>query len=197
MYRLREEKEELRKKYLEIRRNIDPSLKESMDRKIFTLFTSLISYRYSDTLLLYYPTRGEVDTLPIICAALESGKRVALPVCRENEPRMDYYYISSESDLTRGKFGIPAPRPDLERFDKNGSHKGIVVVVPALAFDRAGYRLGYGKGYYDRFINELSATSIGLIYSSFVANRLPRGRYDLSVDLLVTEKGVRLIENNK
>lgn len=197
MYKLREEKEELRKKYLALRQEMDLSRKEAMDKKITSLFTSLISYRYSDTLLLYYPAKGEVDTTGIIKAALFAGKKVALPLCHESEPRMDYYYINSLDDLEDGKFGIPAPSPKLQKFDKCAEHKGIVAVVPALAYDKQGYRLGYGKGYYDRYINELRATSIGLVYTAFIADTLPKGRYDINVDLLVTEKGVRLIEKSK
>jgi len=196
MYRLREEKQELRSLYLEKRENMDPETKREMDNRIFKRFTSLISYRYSETLLLYYPIRGEVDTLPIISGALTAGKRVALPVCYDNG-RMEFFLIKSTDDLESGRFGIPTPKPDCEKLEKSAYPDRMVMVVPALAFDKEGYRLGYGKGYYDRYINELNVTSVGLVYSGFIADKLPRGRYDMSVDLLVSEKGVRLIEKNK
>jgi len=182
--------------YLEKRENMDPETKREMDNRIFKRFTSLISYRYSETLLLYYPIRGEVDTLPIISGALTAGKRVALPVCYDNG-RMEFFLIKSTDDLDSGRFGIPTPKPDCEKLEKSAYPDRMVMVVPALAFDKEGYRLGYGKGYYDRYINELNVTSVGLVYSGFIADKLPRGRYDMSVDLLVSEKGVRLIEKNK
>ena len=197
MYGLKEQKQELRRDLLKKREGIAREAKEKMDNRILALFTSLISYRYSDTLLLYYPTKGEVDTRPLIKKALKAGKRVALPVCLDTESVMEYYFIRSENDLETGKYGIPAPKKNCEKFDKDDEHKGMIIVVPALAFDKEGYRLGYGKGYYDRYINEISATSIGLVYSDFVMDKLPRGRFDISVDLLVSEKGVKLIEKHK
>ena len=197
MYGLKEQKQELRRDLLQKRESIAYEAKEKMDNRILSLFTSLISYRYSDTLLLYYPTKGEVDTRPLIQTALKAGKRVALPVCHETGSVMDYYFIHSDNDLEAGKYGIPAPKKSCEKFVKDDEHKGMIIVVPALAFDKEGYRLGYGKGYYDRYVNELSATSIGLVYSDFIMDKLPRGRFDISVDLLVSEKGVKLIEKHK
>ena len=196
MYRLREEKEELRREYLEKRNAMTPEEKLKKDNQIISRFTSLVSYRYSDTLLLYYPTKGEIDTRPLIRSSISLGKRVALPVCYEEGSRMDFYYINSEDDLETGKYGIPTPKSGCEMFEKRKGARGIIVVVPALAFDKNGYRLGYGKGYYDRYINEINAAAIGFVYSDFIADRLPRGRFDISVDLLVSEKGVRLIEKH-
>ena len=94
MYRLREEKEELRRKYLEKRNAMTPEEKLKKDNQIISRFTSLVSYRYSDTLLLYYPTKGEIDTRPLIRSSISLGKRVALPVCCEEGSRMDFYYIN-------------------------------------------------------------------------------------------------------
>lgn len=197
MYKLREEKIAMRKRYLEMRRALDPDRKSKMDQKIFSVFTSLVSYRYADTVLIYYPKPREVNTLPIIEAALASGKRVALPLCREQNSQMDYYYINSLDDLEEGLYGIPAPKKDCEPFDKSNQGKSVIAVIPALSFDKKGYRLGYGKGYYDRYMSNLKASCVGLVYTDFIAESLPIGRYDLRVDLLVTEKGVKLVEKNK
>ena len=196
MYRLKEEKDALRKKYLAMREAISPEDKQKMDNRIMNLFTSLISYRYSDILLMYYPTRGEVDTRPLIRSALAAGKKVALPVCL-SESEMDFYFIESEDDLEIGRFGIPAPKKECRKFDRESDTGGIIMTVPALAFDKKGFRLGYGRGYYDRYINELNATSVGFVYSSFLTDSLPRGRFDISVDLIVSEKGVKLVEKRK
>lgn len=196
MYRLREEKQELRRKYLAMRAAIPPEEKLKMDNRILNLFTSLISYRYADTILMYYPTKGEVDTRPLIRVAIEAGKKVALPVCYDDS-RMDFYFIGSEDDLEIGKYGIPTPKKGCSVFDRDVDRGNIILTVPALAFDKAGYRLGYGKGYYDRYINELEATTVGFVYGDFIADKLPRGRFDISVDLIVSEKGVRLIEKHK
>ena len=195
MYKLREEKIKMRKKYLEMRRLIDPETKREMDNKICALFTSLVSYRYAETLLMYYPKKSEVNTLPIIEAALKAGKRVALPLCNEEGSTMQYYYINSLDDLEEGLYHIPAPKKSCEIFSKESATRGVIAVIPGLSFDKKGYRLGYGKGYYDRYMEGLSACFVGLVYTDFISDGLPIGRYDISVDLLVTEKGVKIIEN--
>ena len=195
MYKLREEKIKMRKKYLEMRKLIDPEQKREMDNRICSLFTNLVSYRYAETLLMYYPKRSEVNTLPIIEAALKAGKRVALPVCNEENSTMEYYYITSTDDLEEGVYHIPAPKRSCEKFLKEQATRGVIAVIPGLSFDKKGYRLGYGKGYYDRYMEGLSASFVGLVYTGFIADSLPIGRYDISVDLLVTEKGVKIIEN--
>lgn len=196
-YSIREEKIRLRKKFSDTREMLDEAEKGRMDKLIFDNFTSLVSYRYADTLLMYYPKSKEVDTLPIIKAALASGKKVALPVCHDDGYEMSYSYIGSLEDLEKGKYGILAPKKNCKKFIKEDVHRSIIIVVPALAFDNKGYRLGYGKGYYDRYMDGLVAVSVGLAYSQFVVDDLPVGRYDLACNLLVTEKGVKIIEVHK
>lgn len=186
----------LRISFSEMREKLDRAEKEKMDRRIFENFTALVSYRYADTLLMYYPKADEVNTLPIIEAALTAGKKVALPVCGEHG-QMSYSYINSLDDLEEGMFGIPAPKKSCKEFKKEDEHKSMIIVVPALAYDKKGYRLGYGKGYYDRYMEGFGAASVGLVYSQFVVDRLPVGRYDLATRLLVTEKGVKIIEDHK
>ena len=197
MYKLREEKNAMRKRFLQMRRELDPQKKEEMDGAIFKALTSLVTYRYAHTVLTYYPKISEVNTLPVIKACLEAGKRVALPRCNESDCTMKYHYIEELSDLEQGVYNIPAPKEHCPVFSGEDTGKSILAIVPALSFDKKGYRLGYGKGYYDRYMDTLRATKAGLVYTDFIADTLPIGRYDLAVDLLVTEKGVRIIEKNR
>ncbi len=194
MYRSREEKKELRKAYLEKRLSMDPALKKTMDERICNTLAGLVSYRYADNVLMYYPTKGEIDVLPLLENALKVGKRVALPRCDESGlPKMDYYFIEKTEDLENGVFGIPCPKTDLPVYSPET--KGTtIVLIPALAYDKKGYRLGYGKGYYDRYVDKSKMTTIGLTYSDFLVDELPRGRFDVSVHFVVTDKGVKLID---
>ena len=192
-YNLKEIKKQLRAEYLARRRSLSPQQKASLDQRITTLFLSLTSYRYAETLLLYYPRPDEIDTRTILSAALSAGKKVALP-CTNPDGTMVFRYISSEMDLVPGNFKIPEPSSDRPLFDPDADCAGVLMVVPALSFDRSGYRLGYGKGYYDRYLENRSIATAGLIYGDFVSPKLPRGRYDLPVRFLVTEKGVLCIE---
>lgn len=192
MLTLRDEKNKLRAYYKQLRKQISPTEKASRDQKICAHFLTLASYRYADTILLYYPRPDEVDTRPIIEDALKAGKKVALPRCKEGG-QMDFHFISDLSELTEGRFNIPEPNAACQHFDKRTICKSILILVPGLAFDQKGYRLGYGKGYYDRYLSDISIQSIGIAYTACITDRLPRGRYDLPVDLIVTEKGVNLI----
>ncbi len=192
MLTLRDEKNQLRLTYKQIRRQIPPDKKALLDRQICEHFFSLASYRYADTLLLYYPRPDEADTRPILRNALQAGKKVALPRCFEGG-LMEFYFITEENDLVEGLFGIPAPGPDCALFDKHSFCKSILMTVPGLAFDRKGYRLGYGKGYYDRYLSDSFIPSVGFTYSACITDRLPKGRYDLPVNLIISEKGVTLI----
>jgi 5-formyltetrahydrofolate cyclo-ligase len=190
---IRDYKNHLRAQYKARRRALDPGKKAQMDEKIVTAFTALVSYRYAEILLLYYPRTDEVDIRPLITAALSAGKKVALPRCK-NAGQMDFHFIESENDLAPGTFGLTEPKESCPIFDTDHQGKSVLMVVPGLSFDREGYRLGYGKGYYDRYLENRRITCAGLVYADFVTDRLPRGRFDLPVHFIVTEKGVTLID---
>ena len=193
MCQIKEEKNALRAVYSQRRADMDIERKKKLDEKIINKFMSLATYRYAHTLLLYYPVKNEIDVIPIIENALASGKRVALPRCEAKGSVMYYHYISSLDDLVDGRFGIKEPREDAELFDRENLGGPCAVIIPALAYDRSGYRLGYGKGFYDRYFSKPGISTVGLIYSDFLADRLPHGRYDIAVDLLVSEKEVKIV----
>ena len=187
MYRkttVRDEKKALRHKYSAIRQSIPDRLEKS--RAICKNFLSTMSYRHSDTVLLYHSINQEVDTTELIKTLLDTDKRVALPVCRDNG-EMVFRYITSESDLTKGFFSAPEPNESCEEFV---SSKHAVCVIPAIAFDKKGFRLGYGKGYYDRFLTDPSIVKVGFTYDELFVDSLPRGRFDIACDLVITPKGV-------
>lgn len=193
MYQIKEEKNALRAVYSQRRADMDIERKKKLDEKIINKFMSLATYRYAHTLLLYYPVKNEIDVIPIIENALASGKRVALPRCEAKGSVMYYHYINSLDDLVDGRFGIKEPREDAELFDRENLGGPCAVIIPALAYDRSGYRLGYGKGFYDRYFSSPGISTVGLIYSDFLAAKLPHGRYDIAVDLLVSEKEVKIV----
>ncbi len=185
-FKVREEKRALRKKYSSLRQAIRTKNGEELSSAICRNFTSSMAYRHSDTVLLYYSINSEVITQSLIDEILASDKRLALPVCRENG-EMIFKYVESRDDLTKGLFSALEPKNECENFD---GAKHTVCVIPAIAFDKAGYRIGYGKGYYDRYLTDPSIVKIGFIYDELLVDKLPRGRFDLSCDLVITEKGV-------
>ena len=191
MYEIRKHKIEIRKQHLERRSKISLDVRAFRDRKICNNILSSAAYRYADIILLYYPVKGEVDVLPVMEAALASGKKVAFPRCREQDRSMKFHYVSSVADFEKGTYGLREPIASLPVFDPlTDGQKKVLCIVPAVVYDRKGYRIGYGGGYYDRFFGIFKPASIGVAYEEFIVKTVPHGRYDISVDVVVSERGI-------
>lgn len=181
-------KDELRKKYKMLRVNMSEDERSAYDRKIAENLTSLYQYKNARTILTYISIGIEVDTRLLIKKALDDGKYVAVPKCTD-DCGLDFYFINSTDDLETGSFGLFEPNTDRCRKVKN--YKDCLCIVPGMSFDVSGYRIGYGKGYYDRFLSEFTGATVGLCYSNCVRWKLPRGFYDRSVDIVVTDRYFR------
>jgi len=182
-------KTELRQKYRSLRQSMPPEIKEQRDNAIANQVRRLWQYKNNDVLLVYVSTAIEVDTFRIIRNALEDGKRVAVPRCVPDSRNMEFYYIDSTDELTPGTFGVLEPAVSQDRLYREKD--GGLCLVPAFSYDWQGFRLGYGKGYYDRFLSRFTGNIVGICYSDCVQRTLPHGRYDRPVELLVTEKFLR------
>ncbi|PWM26624.1 MAG: 5-formyltetrahydrofolate cyclo-ligase [Oscillospiraceae bacterium] len=182
---LKEYKTALRTQYKALRREMPPESKAASDHRIAERLVRLNAYRRCSTLLIYVSSPIEVQTSEMIAHALANGKRVAVPRCVPGTREMEFYFIEGEQDLSPGAFGIPEPVPDPAK--KLTDWSGCFCVVPALACDRRGFRLGYGGGYYDRFLRAFPGTKAVILYKKCLVNHLWHGRYDVAVDLIVTE----------
>ena len=182
-------KTELRQKYRSLRQSMPQEIKEQKDVAIAAQVRRLWQYQRNNVLLIYVSTSIEVDTFRIIRQALEDGKRVAVPRCVPDTRNMDFYYIDSTDELSPGMFGVLEPDANPERLYKES--EGGLCIVPAFSYDWRGYRLGYGKGYYDRFLSRFEGNMVGICYSECVQRSLPHGRFDRPVELLVTESYLR------
>ena len=179
----------MREQYKEYRRKMDPERKAAFDAAIRKRVTSLWQYTRNDLLLAYVSTPIEVDTHGIIRTALEDGKCVAVPRCVSGTRQMEFYRIKSLEDLVPGTFGVLEPKPDPDFLVTNFEHG--LCLIPALCYDWRGYRLGYEKGYYDRFLAHFGGDMVGICYSDCVRRKLPHGRFDRPAGLLVTERYLR------
>lgn len=186
MSNVKEEKTRLRKLLRERRASIPASQKALLDAAICRNIASLACFRFADTVLMYAPIGSEIDVTPLAAEALACGKRVAYPICDTDSCRMSFRYVNSISELDFGSYNIPEPSKSAEEFI--GSERALCI-VPALSFDRAGFRLGYGKGYYDRFLKSFRGSSLGATYEELLSESLPRGYYDRAVSVIVTERG--------
>ncbi len=185
---VRQRKRELRAKYKRTRASLPPRLKAELDKKLTISFLNLSEYKDCGTLFAFVSGKIECDTSGIIEDALKNGKRVALPKCLDQSGEMDFYYINSYSDLEPGKFGILEPNP--EKCEKVTDLSSGLCLVPGLCFDLQGYRIGFGKGYYDRFLQKFGGTTVGICYYKCIQKSLPKGAFDKTADILVTERFV-------
>lgn len=192
---IRTVKSELRAGFKNKRSGMPESVKLSMDVEIQCRFLTLRQYAECDTLFTYVSKDIEVDTYSLIKAAWANGKRVAVPRCVTNTRQMEFYYIKSLDDLESGAFGVMEPAVD--KCELVTDFSTGLCIVPGLSFDAEGFRLGYGKGYYDRFLSKFGGETVGLCYSNCIKWKLPHGRYDRPVDLIVTDRYIRCTYKNK
>lgn len=186
-------KTELRAKHRKIRENCPENVKVCLDKKIAQSFLSLDEYKQSKKLFVFVSSKIEVDTSDIIRRAFNDGKQVAVPKCTDKNGKMEFYFISSVNQLEKGSFGIMEPNTDICEQVKE-LNDGLCV-VPGICFDMYGYRIGFGKGYYDRFLERFGGVTVGLCYSKCTERELPRGNHDRPVDILITEKYINHTNN--
>ncbi len=191
---LREYKGELRADIKSRRAALDPQQKAQLDAQLRHRLIATYQYRECKVLLIYASTAIEVDTFEIINHALRNGRRVALPRCISGTREMTFHYITEVSQLKPGAFGVLEPPEHLPMWQPE--HGGLAV-VPALSLDSFGYRLGYGGGYYDRFLSKFTGDSIGITYSENYCYRLNHGRYDVPLGAVLTERFVRKIKDQQ
>lgn len=159
------------------------------DAKIIAKYLQqLPAYKNNNTILFYVSKSFEVDTFALIASALTEGKTVAVPRCIPKTRSMKFYCIKTLEDLEKGAFGVYEPKREICK-PLDDLRYGLCI-VPGLSFDTNGYRLGYGKGYYDRFLSRFGGSTVGLCYSGCICWQLPRDLYDQNVDILITNRFV-------
>ena len=131
---------------------------------------------------------NEVDTLGLIYEMFDLGKKVIVPRCSENAHYLDNIRINSLNDLKPSKYGIMEPEYDPDRIIKPEDFDAVI--VPLLAFDRAGNRLGFGGGYYDTLLKQCSCPKIGFAYSFQEIETLPVEEHDQKLTIIITEKEI-------
>ena len=185
---IRKYKQDLRLKCREERRNMPSEKKQELDRKIAENVRRLKEYKPAKTLLIYMSTPIEVDTVEIIKNAWADGKQVAVPRCIDGTRDMEFHYITDFDCVSPGTFSVLEPSPDLPVVT---DFSGCLMIVPGMRFDMKGYRIGYGKGYYDRYMVRFTGISAGICYSDELKPFMYHGRYDRAVNIVVTDKRIK------
>lgn len=171
------EKKNLRKQFLDIRNKIERNSAEA----VFLAVKNNEFYRSAKKVFCYVSAGSEPDTFLLMEEILRAGKKLFVPKCLDKKGNMAAVEIKSLADLEVGTFGI------LEPEKKSGVDKKELdlCIVPGLSFDKEGFRLGYGGGYYDRFLENEEIYSIGLCFKECKAEKLPREEKDISVNEVV------------
>ena len=175
-------KSKIRKKIINIRKKNNLQNIKFSFLKIFKEIKKNISKK--KIIGVYYPVNFEVDILKFLNKLKNKNIQLSLPVIKKNS-EMDFYTWSNTDLLKLNKYGIPEP----EQIKKVIPD---ILLVPIVAFDNRLYRIGYGGGYYDRYINKFSSKKnllkIGIAYSCQKINRVPANNYDKKLDIIITEK---------
>ena len=194
---IKKQKDDIREEYKQRRLEMSMEERHQRDEAICHVAENLVSFRYAEYVLLYAATEGEIDVNAIAQLALEKGKKVCFPRCDKKTHTMTYHIVQSLDELKVDSYGILEPAEEAPVYEPEKDTGAAVCFVPGLVYDKAGYRLGYGKGFYDRYLSAFSGCTIGVVYSDYILPVVPRGRFDVSVDILLTEKGVKITKDGK
>lgn len=176
-------KEELRKKLLTIKGDLVNRHKR--DEEILQNVLDMPEFIEAETILSYVSREeDEIDTKRLIALSMSQGKKVYAPVMQLNDT-IEYYRVNSIMGLQRNRFNVLEPR--VETSEKLESAEGLFCITPAIACDKKYNRLGFGKGYFDKFFSENKVFSVALCYDELLVSELAVDKWDKKVDVIVTE----------
>ena len=179
-------KDLLRRQLKKERGQVPKPQRKIWDQAIFEHLTLLPAYQNAQNVMIYLSFGWEIHTWSIVDDLQNKGRQVWVPVVQKNPKKLlSRAYISREK-LIPAAFGILEPGPEAATIVPGDID---LVIVPGLAFSEQGFRIGYGGGYYDRFLTTTNAQSVGLVYRAFVRD-IPVETWDQPVDFLATEEGV-------
>ncbi len=179
-------KADLRATLRAARRALTTEVRRETDRCISSHITDTDAYRNADCILLYAAVGGEVDLSRVAQEAYRDGKLVGYPRV-EGDGIMHFYDVRSLTELVPDAYGIPAPRKDTRRI---APRENTLMLLPALAIDHAGYRLGQGGGYYDRYLCTYPGVAAGIVREDAYLPTLPHEGHDQAVTMIITEKQI-------
>ncbi|PAQ14826.1 5-formyltetrahydrofolate cyclo-ligase [Bacillaceae bacterium SAOS 7] len=149
---------------------------------------SLPLWQSAETIAVTVSQVPEVDTWALITRGWEEGKNIVVPKCDPSDRSMTYYHLTSFCELEMVYSGLYEPDPtQTNRVDAKTID---LLIVPGLAFDKKGYRLGFGGGYFDRFLEHFEGKTVALLFSQQLLTEVPTETYDLPVQQLITEKEI-------
>ena len=180
------DKNELRRLLKALRKSLSVNQRAEFNEKIYQQVMKLPSYQKATWVYCYITTQSEVDCIPIIEQAFLDGKRVAVP--KVDKDGMEFYEINSLNECKEGTFHILEPITN--RLVKPVINHKTLILVPGLAYDYKKNRMGYGKGYYDRYFHKYGASNferVAIAYDLQIVKEIPSEPTDVRVDTIITE----------
>lgn len=175
-------KDEIRKQIRKKREVLTNFEVKNRSEKIIKMFFNTEYYKNAKVIMSYMPIRNEVDVLILNTKILQDGKELLLPAI-DSENKVIPCKVNSISELRKkGKYSIMEPDLSNKYCDEID-----LIIVPGIAFDKWGNRIGFGKGYYDRFLNNKKAKKLALIYDFQLINNFKTDNYDEKIDIIITE----------
>ncbi len=162
--------------------------KVNLDQQILDRLYTYKPYTNAETIGLTVAMKGEINTKEIIERAWSEGKRVAVPKCNPKTKQMTFYYLTEWDQLEIVYFGLEEPRP--EKTEMCPPDEIELLLVPGLIFDRNGFRIGFGGGYYDRYLKDYSNSTVSLAYQFQVVENVPTETFDLPVEAIITDEQI-------
>lgn len=181
-------KDELRAEMKAKRKGLSRSEIEEKSARICALVTGSDAYKSADCICVYMAAFNEPRTMGIIERALSDGKRVCVPVTDAQSKTLTLSYINAADTLVRGAYGILEPSV-INRADVK---EVALTLVPGIAFDGNGNRIGFGEGYYDKLLSGTHRKKAGICYEFQVCGGICADEYDVPMDMIITEEGIRL-----
>ncbi len=181
-------KSESRKLWIEERKNIPDEIKQMSSDMIFEKLISQTEYKNADYVFIYVSMKNEVSTTKIINRALKDGKTVAVPVSLKNR-KMYFVKIDRLDNLVKNSLGVYEPVCGEEK--EIIPSENTLLIVPGVAFDIYGARMGYGGGYYDTYIEKYGVeNTIALAFDIQIRENIPREQHDKIMKKIITEKRI-------
>jgi 5-formyltetrahydrofolate cyclo-ligase len=166
--------------------------KDELSQRICETFVGLPEYAAAHTVMFYVDVRAEVRTRHFLPTALSHGKRIVVPYCVEGD--LELFHLETMEELAIGMYKILEPKPELRSLPakKVAVDKLDLVMVPGVAFDRTGARMGHGFGYYDKLLEHVrsDAPLVALAFECQLFDEIPTAAHDVFMDKIVTEKSV-------
>lgn len=191
----KEEKKVLRNKILEIRDSLNNNEKELMDNKIFNELINTDLYKRSINIFIYISFSNEINTRNIIEKAFKDKKNIFIPKVYKDDKLMKAIKLNSIDELKKNSMGILEPIDDSNYIEKENID---LIVVPGVVFDKECNRIGYGGGYYDRYLKDIKSkkNKIALAYDLQIVDKIESEVHDIKVDYIITNTRALKNTNN-